>query len=151
MTQEAASLVTKAKEWASRYGDYSNGEEGAVLTASLRCGVAWENNDPNAFADMFIENGSMLVGDNQLKGREEIRAYMSDAFAGGWGGTRLAEEPREIRLLTDSVAIAVSEGGIIRKGAAALDPADQVRTLWVIVKHDGDWAVASHQTSPVKS
>jgi uncharacterized protein (TIGR02246 family) len=150
MTNEAASLVTRAKEWATRYGDFSNGEEGAVLTAPLRCDVAWENNDADAFAEMFIENGSMLVGDTQLKSRDEIRAYMAEAFAGGWRGSRLTEEPREIRLLTDTVAIAISEGGILRDGAQSLDPVDEVRILWVIVKRDGDWRITSYQTSPIK-
>jgi uncharacterized protein (TIGR02246 family) len=150
MTNEAAALVAGAKQWASYYGDFPNGEEGAVLTAPLRIRAAWAANDADAFADMFIENGSMLVGDRQLMNREEIRSYMADAFGGGYGGSRLSEEPREIRLLSDSVAVAITEGGIIRSGEETFAPKDEVRTMWVLVKHEGYWRVASHQTSPIK-
>jgi uncharacterized protein (TIGR02246 family) len=149
MTNKAASLVAGAKRWAGLYGDYPNGQEGAVLTAALRVRAAWDANDADAFADMFTDNGSMLVGDNQLRGREEIRAYLAEAFGGAYRGSRMTEEPREIRLLTDSVAIAVTQGGVIPAGSDALDPADEFRAMWVIVKVDGDWRVASHQTSPV--
>ena len=73
MSGKASSLVAGAKQWASLYGDYANGKEGAVLTVPLRLRAAWESNDADALADVFIENGSMLIGDEQLKGREEIR------------------------------------------------------------------------------
>jgi uncharacterized protein (TIGR02246 family) len=149
MTERAASLVAGAKQWASYYGGYPNGEEGAVLTAPLRIRAAWDANDANAFADMFIENGSMLVGDNQLTSREQIRSYFAEAFGGGYKGSRLTEEPREIRLLSDTVAVAITEGGIIRDGAQSLAAGDELRTMWVIVKREGDWRVASRQSSPV--
>jgi hypothetical protein len=58
MSDDAATLVAQAKQWASQYGDYSNGEKGAAYTAPLRVRAAWEANDPDAFAEMFIENGS---------------------------------------------------------------------------------------------
>jgi len=151
MTNKASALVAGAKQWASHYGNYPNGEEGHVLTAPLRIRGAWDANDADAFADMFIENGSMLVGDSQLMNREEIRTYMSEAFKGGFKGTRWNEDPQEIRLLNDTVAVAVTQGGIVRGGQDAVAPSDQVRALWVIVKRDGDWRVASHQTSPIKA
>jgi uncharacterized protein (TIGR02246 family) len=150
MASKASELVAGAKQWASRYGAFPNGEEGAVLTAALRVRAAWDSNDADAFAGMFIENGSMLVGDNQLMSRDEIREYMGEAFAGGWKGSRLTDEPLDIRLTNEgTVAVAITEGGIVRPGAEALEKADRTRTMWVIVKRDGDWRVASHQTSPL--
>lgn len=150
MTSKASSLVAGAKQWATYYGKYPNGTEGAVLTAELRARAAWTANDADAFADSFVENGSMLVGDRQLMNREEIRAYMAEAFAGGYKGSRLIEEPRDIRLLTDSVAVAITQGAVVRDGQTEPASADEVRTMWVIVKHDSEWLVASHQTSPIK-
>jgi uncharacterized protein (TIGR02246 family) len=150
MSKEAASLVAGAKQWAKNYGNYPNGEEGHVLTAPLRVRAAWAANDADAFADMFIDNGSMLVGDNQLTSREEIRSYMKDAFDGGFRGSQLVEEPREIRLLTDSVAVAIMEGGIVRDGRESVDPNDEARSMFVLVKRDGDWRVAVRQSSPIK-
>lgn len=50
MSTEGASLVAGAKQWASYYGDFPNGVEGAVLTAPLRCRAAWDANDAEGFA-----------------------------------------------------------------------------------------------------
>jgi uncharacterized protein (TIGR02246 family) len=149
MTETAVSLVASAKQWASNYGDYANGREGAVLTAPLRIRAAWEANDADAFADMFIDNGSMLVDDQQLTSREEIRAYLAEAFTGGYRGTRLHEEPREIWLLTDTVAVAVMEGGVVKSGADRVAEGDQVRAMWVVVAQGGDWRIAARQDSPI--
>ena len=150
MTTEAASLVAGAKQWAGHYGDYPNGQEGAVLTAPLRVMAAWSANDANAFADMFIDNGSMLVGDNQLVSRDEIRSYLAEAFAGAYRGSRLTEEPTEIRLLTPTVAVAITRGGVIPEGQDSLVDTAELRTMWVVVKRDGDWRIASYQASPIK-
>jgi uncharacterized protein (TIGR02246 family) len=147
---DAASLVTGAKQWASNYGDFANGEEGFVLTAPLRVRAAWDANDADAFADMFIENGSLLAGDNQLVSREQIRSYMAEAFGGAYKGSRLTFQPLEIRLLTDSAAIAITQGGVIRDGEKSVADTNEVRAVWVAVKRDGDWRIASYQTSPVK-
>lgn len=149
MTSKAASLVEGAKQWATYYGDYPNGDEGAAFTAVLRVRAAWDANDADAFARMFVPNGSMLVGDRQLMNSEEIESYMAEAFAGPYRGSRLAEEPVEIRLLTDSVALAVTEGGIIPTGQDSFGSADKVRGTWIIVTAGNDWRVLSRQTSPI--
>nr|AGO97180.1 hypothetical protein [Streptomyces sp. CNT-179] len=150
MTNQAASLVTQAKEWATRYGAYSNGPEGAALTVPLRAHAAWDANDADALAAVFAENGSELLGDTQLKGREEIRTYMADGFAGPYKGMRVTGEPVKVELLTDDVAIAVTEGGYVREGESTVAPQDESRALWVMVKQDGDWKLLVHQTSPLK-
>ncbi|MDG4792773.1 SgcJ/EcaC family oxidoreductase [Micromonospora sp. WMMD1082] len=150
MTTPAKSLVAGAKEWAGRYGDYANGAEGAALTAALRVHAAWNASDADGIADMFVENGSLLIGDNQLVSRTEIRSYLADAFAGGFKGTRFTEEPQEVRLLSGSIAVVVSRGGLIRAGAERVLSEDEARGLWVIVRDDGDWRVFSYQSSPLR-
>ncbi|GAA0547025.1 SgcJ/EcaC family oxidoreductase [Actinomadura livida] len=149
MSKDAAALVEGAKEWASLYGDFANGEEGAVLTAPLRLRGAWDANDADAFADLFVENGSMLVGDEQLTDKDGIRDYMSKAFAGGFKGSKLSEKPLEVKLLNDSVAVAIMEGGIVRPGDAEVPAGHAVRSVYVVAKRDGDWHIVSHQTSPI--
>lgn len=146
---KAADLVHGAKQWASQYGDFAHGSEGAVLTAVLRCRAAWDSGDARAFTDMFIDDAWMLVGDQQLADRDAIHDYLSTAFAGALAGTRLVEAPLDIRLITPDVAIAVTEGGIVRAEHDSPDSSDLVRSTWVAVRRGGDWRIASHQTSPV--
>ncbi|AGL16703.1 SgcJ/EcaC family oxidoreductase [Actinoplanes sp. N902-109] len=146
---DAAALVSSAKKWASYYGEHANGRAGAVLTAPLRVRAAWDAGDADALAAMFLDNGSMLLGDRQLTSRAEIRDYLAEAFAGGYRGSRLVETVRDITELTGTVAVAVGESAIVPAGQdePAADAAQ--RTMWVVVQHDGDWRVASWQSSPV--
>lgn len=149
MTSNAGALVAGAKEWASRYGDFANGEEGAALTAVLRVQAAWEANDAAALAAMFLGNGSLLLGDAQFTDPEGIRGYLAEAFAGGWKGSKLVASPVEVRVLGAGVALAVTEGGIARPGAESVERADAARLMWVLARRDGDWRVQSLQSSPV--
>ncbi|MCX5199502.1 SgcJ/EcaC family oxidoreductase [Streptomyces sp. NBC_00249] len=150
MSSKAAALVSQAKQWAGNYGSYSNGEEGAAYTAPLRVRAAWESQDADAVADMFTENGSLLVGDEQLTSREQIREFLRKAFREEQRGTRIPEEPVEVRLLAPKVALAITHGGRVAEGAGTWTPEDEYRAMWVLVKQDGDWRVSSRQTSPVK-
>ncbi|MEC3993013.1 SgcJ/EcaC family oxidoreductase [Actinacidiphila sp. DG2A-62] len=149
MTAGARSLVDQAKQWATQYGPYSNGPEGAVLTVPLRARVAWEAGDAGAYSALFTDDGSELIGDVQLRGRAEIEQYLADAFKGAYAGSRISETPVEIRLLTDEVAVAVTEGGVLRKGEETPLPENSFRGQWVVVKRGGDWQLFSHQTSPL--
>lgn len=150
MTSNAAKLVAQAKQWAGYYGDYSNGEEGAVLTVPLRLRAAWDAGDADALADLFTEDGSMLIGDEQLRGREAIRAYLSERFPSEFQGTRIHDEPVRIKFLTEGVALAVTKGGRFAAGATEIAPADENRATWVVRKEDGDYKLVSHQTSPIR-
>ncbi|MFE5243242.1 MULTISPECIES: SgcJ/EcaC family oxidoreductase [unclassified Streptomyces] len=150
MSSKAATLVDQAKRWAGNYGPYSNGEEGAAYTAPLRVRAAWEAQDADAVAAMFAENGSLLVGDEQLTGRDEIRDFLRTAFQEGYRGTRIPEEPLDVKLLAPDVALAITQGGRVAEGADTWAPEDGYRAMWVLAKRDGDWQVVCRQTSPVE-
>lgn len=149
MSTDSANLVAQAKAWAGNYGKYSNGVEGAVLTAPLRARAAWDRNDADAFAAVFTDEGSMLAGDNQLTSPEQIRAYMAEAFAGPFAGSRLVDKPIEIRMLTDDVALAVTEGGVAYAGETEPATDRLSRSTWVVARSNGDWRLVSYQSSPV--
>ncbi|HEY3750264.1 MAG TPA: SgcJ/EcaC family oxidoreductase [Pseudonocardiaceae bacterium] len=150
MSAKASKLVAGAKEWASYYGDFTQGEEAAAFTVPLRARAMWDAGDAEGFADVFVENGSFLVGDQQLTSQSEIRDYMKAAFAGGLAGTTFAQEPVEVKLLTPDVALVITNGGIVAAGATELAPGASTRDVWITAKQDGVWQLVSLQTSPVK-
>jgi uncharacterized protein (TIGR02246 family) len=132
------------------YREFTDADEQAVLTVPLRITHAWLNNDPDAFADTFAENGSLLVQDNQLTSREEIREFMRRGFAGGLAGARVHGRPLDVKFLAPGVAIALTEGGIIMKGETEIAPERRIRAVWVIVRgEDGTLSLSSHQSSPI--
>ncbi|WP_143229874.1 SgcJ/EcaC family oxidoreductase [Actinophytocola xanthii] len=146
---KASSLVAQAKKWAGHYGSFANGKESAVLSVPLRIRGTWEQGDADRFAEVFVENGSMLVGDEQLTSREEIRAYMASAFEGAYRGSSLVDEPQEIRFLSEDSAIVITEGGVLKAGETTLPAERKVRTMWITVKRDGDWYLLNYQSSPI--
>lgn len=149
MPGKASQLVAQAKEWATYYGKFTVGEEAAVLSVPLRVRAAWDRNDADEVAQVFVENGSYLAGDEQLTSREQIREYLAAAFTGPYRGSRVTEEPVEIRLIAADTALAITEGGVLYEGETELPANRRVRTMWVITKQDGDWRLVSHQSSPV--
>jgi uncharacterized protein (TIGR02246 family) len=148
MSSKAAELVTQAKKWATRYGSFTQGEEGSVLTAPLRVHAAWDANDADALAQMFVDNGSLLMGDEQLTSRDDIRSYMGKAFAGGLKGSRVVENPVDIRVLAPDTALAITEGGLVMDGESELQAERVSRSMWILVKREGDWRVLCLQSSP---
>ena len=146
---KAAALVGQAKQWATYYGPFTQGEEAAALTAPLRARAAWDDNDADAFANVFVENGSILIDDNQLTDREAIRAYLTEAFAGDLRGTRVIQTPIEIKVLQPGVAVVITEGGVVSEGETEVPAERAVRATWVTVHRDGEWRLFSQQTSPI--
>lgn len=147
---KASALVGQAKEWAKNYGEFTKGPEGAALSAPLRFRGAWDRNDADVLAEAFADNGSMLIGDEQLKGREAIRSYVSEAFSGDWSGSRIDDEPVDVKFLDPDCAMVISLGGVLKAGETALPPDRKNRTTWVVVRERGEWKLFSYQSSPIK-
>lgn len=120
-----------------------------AITAPQRALAAWDANDADAFAELFVENGSILIDDDQLTDREQIRDYLRDAFTTTYRGTRLVQNPITVKTLTPDVAVVITEGGVVPPGTAEVPEGGAVRATWVTVRHEGEWRLLSQQTSPL--
>jgi uncharacterized protein (TIGR02246 family) len=139
------------EEDSSFYREFTEADQKAVLTVPQRISNAWLRNDADAFADVFTENGSLLLQDNQLVSREEIRGYLRASFTGGLKGAHVHGWPLDVKFLEPGVAIAITEGGIIQAGESEIAPHNQIRAVWVIrLDENGEPRLFSHQSSPVK-
>lgn len=135
----------------SYYREFTGEDEKAVLTVAMRIQAAWKANDADMFADTFTDNGSLLMRDHQLTSREEIRSYMADAFSGPLKGGYVKGWPIAVKFLTDTVAMVITEGGILMPGDTGIPEQNLIRATWVIVKRpDGRLELVSHQGSPIK-
>jgi uncharacterized protein (TIGR02246 family) len=133
------------------YGRFDSPAEKAVLTIPLRVQAAWGANDADAFAGIFTENGSELIGDDQLCGREEIRSYMTGGFAGFFKGSRVRGWALSLQFLSDDVALLVTGGGVIFAGEPDIASEHELRSTWVIVKEaEGRLWLLAHESSPIK-
>jgi uncharacterized protein (TIGR02246 family) len=132
------------------YREFTSEKEKAILTVPQLIKEGWARNDGDFFADNFVENGSLLMQDEQLTSREQIREFMTAGFAGIYKGARVDGWPLEIRFLADDVAFVVTQGGIILPGETEIAPQREIRAVWIIVKRGDAWKLMSHQSSPVK-
>ncbi|OLF11295.1 SgcJ/EcaC family oxidoreductase [Actinophytocola xanthii] len=131
------------------YGPFTSDREKEVLSVPLRLVAAWAKNDAKAVADVFTEDGTLILpGDVYKKGREEIRAFMAAAYAGPFKGSGVTGKPVDVRFVNDEVALLRTHGGILAEGETEIDPELAVRSTWVAVKRDGEWFLAGYQNSP---
>src|SRR5947209_5168501 len=100
---DAAEILAAAgiAEDTSYYREFTGEDEKAVLTVPLRIQEGWERNDADAFAETFTENGSLLMKDNQLSSREEIRDYLKAGFDGELRGARVRGWPLSVKFLDE--------------------------------------------------
>jgi len=150
---DAGTMLAKAgvAEDPSYYREFTGADEKAALTIGLRIQAAWAANDADAFADVFAENGSLLMRDEQLTSRAEIRSYMANGFAGPFRGAHVTGWPLEVQFLGDDVAFLVTQGGIVLPADDELLPEREIRAVWVIARRaPGELELLSHQSSPIK-
>lgn len=123
-------------------------DKAGVAALPGRLVQAWAKHDADAFADLFIEDGSMILPGVYQKGRADIRAFMSQAFAGPYKDTQVTGEPLEVTFLSDESAVMITQGGVIPAGEKELPDEAAIRASWVCVKRDGTWSLAAYQNSP---
>lgn len=133
----------------SFYRQFDSEEEKAVLTVPQRIQDGWRRNDADFFASHFVANGSLLMQDNQLTSRDQIREYMAAGFETYFKGAKVTGWPLAVRFLSEGVALAVTEGGIILDGETEIAPSRRIRAVWVVAERDGEWQLVSHQSSPI--
>jgi uncharacterized protein (TIGR02246 family) len=150
---DASKILSEAgvTEDKSYYREFTAADQKAALTVAMRIQAAWKANDPDMFADMFTENGSLLMKDRQLHSREEIRGFMAGLFSGSHRGARVIGWPVEVQFLSGEVAMVITEGGIVMPGEADVADTNLIRSTWVIAKKPEGLKLVSHQSSPIKS
>jgi uncharacterized protein (TIGR02246 family) len=131
------------------YGPFTTEKEKEALGVPLRLVSAWSHNDAEGVANVFTEDGILILpGDVLKKGRGEIRAFMAAAYAGPFKGTDVTGNPVDVRFVTDDIALLRTHGGILAPGETEIDEELAVRSTWVVVKRDGEWQLAAYQNSP---
>jgi uncharacterized protein (TIGR02246 family) len=123
-------------------------DEAAVRGVLAAVYEAWAAHDADAFAALYTEDASVVLPGLLHSGREAVREFMADAFAGRLRGTQGVDVPQQIRLYGDT-AIVVSHAGTLLPGESELAAERERHATWVMVRQDGDWKIAAYANAPV--
>ncbi|GGZ48852.1 hypothetical protein GCM10010387_49060 [Streptomyces inusitatus] len=122
----------------------------AIAGVPGRIVAAWADNDADAFAEVFAEDSTLILpGDVFLRGREEVRAFMTRAYQGPFKGTRVFGEPLSLRRLAPDVAMVITKGGVLAPGDTEVAPERAIRAGWLLTRHDGEWLITAYQNTPI--
>jgi uncharacterized protein (TIGR02246 family) len=126
----------------------TDAERAEIAAMPARLVRAWAAHDATAFAELFAADGTMILPGVYKKGRDDIRAFMADAYAGPYKDTRVTGSPLDIKPLgADAVAL-LTEGGVLAPGERELADAEAIRASWILVRRDGGWQLAVYQNTP---
>ncbi|MES9602574.1 SgcJ/EcaC family oxidoreductase [Actinomadura sp. NPDC000929] len=126
-----------------------NSDEKAVHEVFERLYQAWGDGDADAFADLYVEDATVVMPGVFNRGREAVRGFMAAAFEGPLKGSRGVDEPRDVRVYGDT-AIVVSRAGIIMAGEQEFPPKRERLATWVLSRRDGRWLVAAYANAPAR-
>lgn len=130
----------------------NDADAGAIAALTQKVVAAWAQADADAFANVFVPDGTMILAGVFCQGRDEIRDQMAEAFDGPYKGTQVTGTPIGIRKLGPDVAILLSDGGIIGAGETEVSEDSAIRASWTAVRQDDDgWLLAAYQNTPRNS
>jgi uncharacterized protein (TIGR02246 family) len=123
-------------------------EQAEIAAVPARMVASWAAHDAEAFADLFTEDGTLILPGVYKKGRDEIRAFMAAGYVGPYQGTRVTGTPLDIKPLAPGAVALLTMGGVIAAGATELSDKAAIRASWILVKRDGRWQLAVYQNCP---
>jgi uncharacterized protein (TIGR02246 family) len=124
-------------------------DRAAVAAVIERIVAAWAAHDADAFAETFTEDATMILPGLFKRGREEIRSYMAQAYAGPFRGTRVTGTPVDLKFLGPAAALLITRGGVLAEGDTEVSGERAIHATWTVVKRGGEWLLTAYQNSPV--
>lgn len=126
-------------------------DEGVVRRLYQQLMDGWNSGSGEAFAAPFAEDGDLVAFDGgHFKGHREIVPFHDDLFRTHLKGTRLVGEVKDLRFLTDDVALMHAVGSTIMPGKSTPSPErDSIQTL-VAVRKNGYWKLAAFQNTRIR-
>lgn len=125
-------------------------DQAAVAAIPQQLLTAWVDQDGDRIADLFVDDGTLILPNVYRQGREDIRVFFKDAFDNDYRGTQVVGTPLGLRFLGPDVALLLTAGGVLAAGETEVSEAQAIRASWLAVRVDGEWKLAQYQNTPAK-
>jgi uncharacterized protein (TIGR02246 family) len=127
----------------------TDADKAALAGLTQQVVVSWAKQDADAFADVFVADGTMILAGVYCEGRDEVRSFMAQAFEGKYRGTQVTGKPISIRFLGPDAAILLSLGGVLEAGQTEVADGSAIRASWLAARQaDGQWKLVAYQNTP---
>ncbi|HEY7592197.1 MAG TPA: SgcJ/EcaC family oxidoreductase [Actinophytocola sp.] len=126
----------------------ASSDQAAIGALTQRMVTGWAYGEAETIADLFVEDGTLILAGVFCNGRDEIRDYFAQAFEGKYKGTQVTGKPISIRSLGPDTAILLSSGGVLEPGETEVSAEGAIRASWLVVRREGQWRLAAYQNSP---
>lgn len=130
--------------------EVSPADQAAVAALTQRLAAAWVHLDAGSIADLFTEDGTLILPGVFKQGRADIQAFFKDAFDNQYAGTHVVGTPIGLRFFGADAALLLSGGGVVVDGETEVSDAQAIRASWFAVRTEGGWKLASYQNTPAK-
>jgi uncharacterized protein (TIGR02246 family) len=111
---------------------------------------AWNRRDAETYAGLFTEIGTLVGFDgSSIEGRQAIAEHLEPIFADHQTATYVSKV-RDVRFLSDEVALLRAVAGMIPPGQPDLNPALNAVQSMLAVLESGHWRVAHFQSTPAQ-
>jgi len=108
----------------------------------------WNSGDASGMAELLSANGNVVGFDgSQMNGRAEMAATLGKIFAEHATAAYISIV-REVRFVSDHVAILRAVVGMVPPGKADINPAVNAVQSIVAVREDGEWRIALFHNTP---
>ncbi|MBE1576293.1 SgcJ/EcaC family oxidoreductase [Amycolatopsis roodepoortensis] len=126
----------------------TDADKAAIAALTQKVIAAWAYHDADAFADVFTEDGTMILAGSFANGREEIRKFLKNAYDTNYKGTQVTGKPLSLRFLSPDSAVLLTQGGVLYKGESEVADHNAIRASWTVARQDGEWRLAAYQNTP---
>jgi len=130
--------------------EVSMAQQAAVAALAQEMIASWAYGDADGIANLFVDDGTLVLPGIYRSGKEDIRLYFKDAFENEYKNTQVTGKPLSLRFFGQDVALLLSQGGVLAENESEISEGQAIRASWFAVKVDGKWKLAAYHNCQAK-
>ena len=123
-------------------------EQDAVVATFAATSKAWADGDASAFAAWYADDATVILPGFYLRGKNDVDAGMTAAFAGPLKGSRRVHSVQSVRFLAPDAAVVVTRSATLFPGEDEAPAERRDLGTWVLTRRDFQWYIEAYHSCP---